>query len=29
MGQFRRFDEEYFGLYLSFVPEVVVRSDSD
>ncbi|MFW6088796.1 MAG: DUF1207 domain-containing protein [Gemmatimonadota bacterium] len=29
MGQFRRFDEEYIGLYLSFVPEVVVRSGSD
>jgi hypothetical protein len=26
MGQFRRFDEEYIGLYLSFVPEVIVRS---
>lgn len=29
MGQFRRFDEEYVGLYLSFVPEVVVRSAGD
>lgn len=29
MGQFRRFDEEYIGLYLSFVPEVVVRSGGD
>lgn len=27
MGQFRRFDEEYFGLFLTFVPDVVLRSD--
>lgn len=26
MGQFRRFDEEYVGLYLTFVPDVVLRS---
>lgn len=26
MGQFRSFDEEYVGVYLSFVPEVVVQS---
>jgi hypothetical protein len=26
MGQFRRFDEEYVGVYFSFVPDVVVRS---
>lgn len=26
MGQFRRFDEEYLGLYLTFVPDVVLRS---
>lgn len=29
MGQFRSFDEEYVGLYVSFVPEVVVRSGDD
>ncbi len=29
MGQFRRFDEEYVGLYVSFVPEIVVQSGSD
>lgn len=26
MGQFRRFDEEYVGLFLTFVPDVVLRS---
>lgn len=26
MGQFRRFDEEYIGLFLTFVPDVVLRS---
>jgi len=26
MGQFRRFDEEYVGLFLIFVPDVVLRS---
>jgi hypothetical protein len=28
MGQFRRFDEEYFGLFLTFVPDVILRSDT-